>query len=286
MRYFLLILVGFLSLSQTGLADDSLKVWAFNLRYASNSKPNAWPDRLPVMANLIKKNNPDIIGTQEGKFYQLKELNKQISQYTWFGTGRDGGSRGEFMAIFYKANRFDIMKYDHFWLSDTPDVIASATWGHSNRRMVTWILFRDKKTNKQFYFWNTHFDHRGSTARLESGRLIKRVVMDQPAEIPAVVMGDFNCLQKSPPYLALIDKKLMTDARLLSKQKVVGPDSTWNGFRAIASGRIIDHIFVRGQIEIEQLSTLDPKTSQGRYASDHLPVQIVVHWDQSDVNKN
>ena len=113
MRLFLLVLLGFLSLGQTVLADDSFKVWAFNLRYASNSKPNAWPDRLPVMANLINEKNPDIIGTQEGKFYQLKELNKKIPEYTWFGTGRDGGSRGEFMAIFYKANRFDIMKYDH-----------------------------------------------------------------------------------------------------------------------------------------------------------------------------
>ena len=77
MRLFLLVLLGFLSLGQTVLADDSFKVWAFNLRYASNSKPNAWPDRLPVMANLINEKNPDIIGTQEGKFYQLKELNKK-----------------------------------------------------------------------------------------------------------------------------------------------------------------------------------------------------------------
>ena len=122
-------------------ADDSLKVMTFNLRYASNSKPNAWPDRLPHMADIIKKSNPDIFGTQEGKFYQLKELNAKIPGYTWFGTGRDGGSRGEFMAIFYKPDRFDILEYDHFWLSDTPNVIASTTWGHSNRRMVTWIRF-------------------------------------------------------------------------------------------------------------------------------------------------
>ena len=90
----LLSIVGVLFLQPSSSADESLKGMTYNLRYASNSKPNAWPDRLPVMGELINKTDPDIIGTQEGKFYQLKELNKKIPQYTWFGTGRDGGSRG------------------------------------------------------------------------------------------------------------------------------------------------------------------------------------------------
>ena len=107
------------------IADDSLKVMSYNIRYASNSKPNAWPDRLPVLAELIKQNNPDIIGTQEGKYYQLKELNAKIPGYRWLGIGRSGGSRGEFMAIFCKPESFEVLEFDHFWLSDTPNVIAS-----------------------------------------------------------------------------------------------------------------------------------------------------------------
>ena len=79
-------MVGALFLQPSLSADESLKVMTFNLRYASNSKPNAWPDRLPHMADIIKKTNPDIFGTQEGKFYQLKELNAKIPGYTWFGT--------------------------------------------------------------------------------------------------------------------------------------------------------------------------------------------------------
>ena len=97
-------------------------------------------------------------------------------------------------------------------------------------------------------------------------------------------MGDFNCLPGSPPYLALVEDGALTDARLASKDEFVGPKSTWNGFRGLAAGRIIDHIFVRGPIMIEQFSILDPKTSQGRYASDHLPIRIVAR-KPSDVNK-
>ncbi len=277
MRYFLLILVGFLSLSQTGLADDSLKVWAFNLRYASNSKPNAWPDRLPVMANLIKKNNPDIIGTQEGKFYQLKELNKQIPQYTWFGTGRDGGSRGEFMAIFYKANRFDIMKYDHFWLSDTPDVIASATWGHSNKRMVTWILFRDKKTNKQFYFWNTHFDHRVQPAREKSAMLVNKKVSELKTKLPVILVGDFNATAKlNKVYNILVNDGGFTDT-LLSAKKVINSEwNTINGFRPTQKGtRRIDWVLSKGPIKTSEAEIVLFDNNK-QYPSDHQPVSATI----------
>ena len=115
MRVLFISLIALILSECTLKADESLKVMTFNLRYASNSKPNAWPDRLPVMAEVISKTNPDIIGTQEGKFYQLKELNKEIPNYTWFGTGRDGGSRGEFMAIFYNFYHFRIGSVNGFF---------------------------------------------------------------------------------------------------------------------------------------------------------------------------
>ena len=262
------------------------KLMTYNIRYDNpRDGKDVWANRVDAVVDLISKQ--DLIGLQEVTAGQLKTLIQRLPEFDFYGVGRDDGrSRGEHAPVFFRKSRFELLEQRTFWLSARPKQIGVAGWDAALPRTCTWVLVKDKVAGKKMWVANTHFDHRGSTARLESGRLIKRVVMDQPAEIPVVVMGDFNCLQKSPPYLALIDKKLMTDARLLSKQKIVGPDSTWNGFRAIASGRIIDHIFVRGQIEIEQLSTLDPKTSQGRYASDHLPVLIVVKWGQSNVNKN
>jgi hypothetical protein len=82
--------------------------------------------------------------------------------------------RGEFMAIFYRRNRFEPLEYEHFWLSDTPDVIASSTWGNGVRRMVTWAKFRDRTTGREFYFWNTHLDHEVQFAREKSAELIRQ----------------------------------------------------------------------------------------------------------------
>src|SRR5687768_5268874 len=131
-----------------------LCVMTFNLRYASDKQPHAWPTRRPIMAECIRNSSPDLIGTQEGLFQQLKDIAADLPAYSWIGLGRDGGSRGEFMAVFYKKDRFEPLEFDHFWLSDTPTVMGSTTWGNTNRRMVTWVRFKDLQTNKQFYFFN------------------------------------------------------------------------------------------------------------------------------------
>ena len=136
--------------------------------------------------------SPDLIGTQEGLYQQLKDLAADLPQYEWIGLGRDGGSRGEFMAVFYRKDRFEPLEYDHFWLSDTPEVIASSTWGNTNRRMVTWARFRDRKTGQEFYFWNTHLDHALQPAREKAALLINQRIHALKTSLPILLVGDFN----------------------------------------------------------------------------------------------
>jgi len=265
---------------------DNFKLMTYNIRYDNpRDGQDVWANRVDAVVDLIARQ--DVVGLQEVTAGQLKTLVARVPGFEFYGVGRDDGrSRGEHAPIGFRKSRFEALEQGTFWLSTRPTEVGVAGWDASLPRTCTWVLLKDRATGGNLWVANTHFDHRGQTARLESSRLIKRVVMDQPKKSSIVVMGDFNCLQKSPPYLELVDDKLLTDARLLGKEKAVGPSSTWNGFRSIAHGRILDHIFVRGQIEIEQLSTLDPKTSAGRYASDHLPVQVIMNWHKSDVKKN
>lgn len=141
------------------------KVMTYNLKYASPNPPNAWLQRRPVMVELIRQQAPDVIGTQEGLYQQLKDLASDLSEYAWIGLGRDGGSRGEFMAVFYRHDRLEPVEFDHFWLSDTPEAIGSTTWGNKTRRMATWVKFHDRQIDKPFYFFNTHFDNQVEVAR-------------------------------------------------------------------------------------------------------------------------
>ncbi|MAI73007.1 MAG: endonuclease [Rhodopirellula sp.] len=267
-------------------SSDVFKLMTFNIRYDNvRDGKNAWNNRVDAVVDLLSKQ--DLIGLQEVTAGQLKTLVERLPEFEFYGVGRDDGrSRGEHAPIGIRRTRFAAMERETFWLSNDPKQVGVAGWDASLPRTCTWMLVKDRCTGKKVWVANTHFDHRGSISRIESARLIKRVVSEQPVAIPCVLMGDFNCLQKSPPYLVLVGDQLLTDARVLSKQTVFGPESTWNGFREIATGRIIDHIFVRGPVRVEQLSTLDPRTSAGRYASDHLPVQVVLSWTQSDATEN
>ncbi|HEX7861305.1 MAG TPA: endonuclease/exonuclease/phosphatase family protein [Verrucomicrobiae bacterium] len=252
---------------------ETLRVMTYNIRYASTNKPNAWADRRPIMKECLTKADPDIFGTQEGVYYQLRELESDIPQYRWIGTGRDGGSRGEFMAIFYRHERFEPLEYDHFWLSDTPEVIGSTTWGNSNRRMVTWIRFKDKKSDAEFYIVNTHFDHQIQLAREKAAELLLTRVKRLKENLPLFVLGDFNAKGGvNKAYKILTTDDWLTDTWNTAKEKRGEVVATFNNFeKAIPGDNRIDWILTRN---VDAPAWIEINTCQkdGQYPSDHFPV--------------
>jgi endonuclease/exonuclease/phosphatase family metal-dependent hydrolase len=152
--------------------SGSLRVMTFNLRYAHREPPDLWPDRRPVVREIVQRWSPDVVGTQEGEYHQLLDMGLDLPAYDWLGLGREGGSQGEFMAIFYLRDRFVPIEFDHFWLSSTPRVIGSRTWGNRDPRMVTWARFRDAQLGGEFYVLNTHLDHEVEESRQRSAERI------------------------------------------------------------------------------------------------------------------
>ena len=252
--------------------EASLCVMTFNLRYASDRPPNAWPQRRPVMKELIQRTDPDLIGTQEGLYQQIKDIHSDLPMYDWIGLGREGGSRGEFMAVFYKKDRFEPVEFDHFWLSDTPDVIGSTTWGNKNRRMVTWVRFEDRSSKQQFYFFNTHFDHETPPAREKSAELIVKRIDELKTKLPVILVGDFNApAQKSKPYETITAAGL-ADAYLAAKQRRGDDVGTFHNYRpATPGGPRIDWILTRGDVTVDAAETVT-FSKDDQFPSDHFPV--------------
>ncbi|MFP4499483.1 MAG: endonuclease/exonuclease/phosphatase family protein [Candidatus Hydrogenedentota bacterium] len=261
---------------------DSLCVMSYNIKNLHAPPPNDWPARLPKMTTVIEKHDPAIVGLQEAFYTQVKDLLGAMPAYDWIGLGRDGGSRGEFMAVLYKKDTLEPVEFGHFWLSDTPNVIASATWGHSNRRMVTWVLFKEKASGKIFYLLNTHFDHRVRDARRKAALLIRKNVMLLPETVPLILMGDFNAIAEgSDPYTILTEETGLTDAWLAADKRTGEGLNTFNGFRAgkHEGDRRIDWILHRGPITAESAST-DDYNEDGLYPSDHFPVTACFTWKE------
>ncbi len=246
----------------------------FNVRYAHATPPNRWPDRRPAVRDMLVRQAPDVIGTQEALYPQLVDIAADLPGFQWIGLGREGGSRGEFMAVFYRTGRLDPLAYDHFWLSDTPEVIGSATWGNRVRRMVTWVRFRDRATGREFYLVNTHFDHETPEARRRSAELVLHRVRALEPALPVVLTGDFNASAPSDTVYRL----LTAPGALVDTWRAAGhgepPIGTFHGFGGLAragGGARIDWILTRGAVAtLESAIVTDSLGAQ--YPSDHFPV--------------
>jgi endonuclease/exonuclease/phosphatase family metal-dependent hydrolase len=251
----------------------ALRVMTFNLRFASDTPPNAWPARRPVMKHAIEQAAPDVFGTQEGLYLQLRDMAADLPDYEWIGLGRAGGSHDEFAAIFFRRDRFSPLEYDHFWLSDTPDVIGSITWGHRFRRMVTWVRLQDRKTGRVFVIWNTHFDHEVEAARQKSAELIRSRMQAAAQGAPALLVGDFNCAAgTSPAFKILTQDAALVEAWQAAEQRVGGDLNTFHDYKEpLHEGERIDWILVPHGTSVKraEISTYHEGT---QYPSDHFPV--------------
>ena len=255
--------------------NPPLCVMTYNLRYASATGPNAWPQRRPIMRELLTNVAPDLIGTQEGLHAQLQDLASDLPDYAWTGVGRDDGkTKGEFMAVFYRRDRLEALATNHFWLSDTPETPGSKTWGNHFPRMVTWLKFRDRITGGEFFLCNTHFDHEVQRAREESASLIQRRIAALETRLPVLLIGDFNAdATVNQAYKHLTADGFLADAWLTARERKGDGIGTFNDFRPglPQNSERIDWILTRGDVTAERAEIL-PFSRAGQYPSDHFPV--------------
>ncbi|MEX0773285.1 MAG: endonuclease/exonuclease/phosphatase family protein [Balneolales bacterium] len=257
------------------IKSPQITVMSYNIRYDTPSDGiNAWPHRKDKVAEMIgQKYQSDIVGLQEALKSQIDELEEQLPEFAWVGMGRaDGKDAGEFSPIFYKKDRFEVLEDNTFWLSETPDVPGSVSWDSAITRVVTWARFREKNTDLEFIVFNTHFDHRGEQARIESARMLVSRVSEVPENIPVIITGDLNVPESSEVYDVLTGAPGLMDARYASQTEHEGPTATFNSWDELRPpGSRIDYILVRGGVGVLNHRFLDDRYD-GRFPSDHLPV--------------
>lgn len=283
-----LLIFPLLAPPQTVLPDDggTIRVMSFNVRYNNPGDGiNAWPHRFTRVAEMMGElYQADIVGLQEVLRGQVEDLVRHLPEFDWVGVGRDDGwKEGEFSPIFYRRDRLELLQVNTFWLSETPEIPGSKSWDAAITRIVTWGRFRDKRSGKGFYFFNTHFDHRGVQARLESARLLRERLTRVSDGVPVILTGDMNLRESSTGYRLLVEdrsglRKLL-DARYVSEAAHQGPTATtsnWVELRAPESR--IDYILVSPEFRVKSHTILDDRFD-GRYPSDHLPVLAEVALD-------
>ena len=286
----------------SGTLCQATIVGSFNIRYdnpkdASNG--DGWQERAPVIASLIRFHRFDVLGIQEAYAHQVDKLQSLLPAYAHTGCGRDDGkSAGEFAAIFYRKERYALKNSGTFWLSQTPEM-PSVGWDAKLMRICTWVELEDIKNQETLFVFNTHFDHQGTVARLESARLILKSIRAIAADQPLVLVGDFNVDQNSEGYKIIQEATFLDDAFETAEEKY-DLNGTMNGFKVNAyTDRRIDHIFHSPAFKVlrygvltdsyrapskqveasESSSTAFPKelkfkNYEARLPSDHFPILV------------
>ncbi|MFD0795639.1 endonuclease/exonuclease/phosphatase family protein [Mucilaginibacter litoreus] len=245
----------------------------FNLRFDNpRDTGNLWVKRAPVAAALIRFHDFDILGTQEGLKNQLDDLSNALPEYERYGLGRDDGKDGgEHSAIFFKKDRFQVLKKGDFWLSETPDKPGLGWDATCCNRICSWVYLLDKQSKKKFYFFNAHFDHQGKIAREESGKLILQKIKEIAGNEKAIFTGDLNGDHNSTWYQRLATSGYLTDTYTLAKAPYIF-NASFNSFgRALNKDGIIDHVFITGKADVKRWGILTD-SYRGKFPSDHFPV--------------
>ncbi len=275
----LLLLAVVISITAAAKKNSTTDIrWCtFNIRYFTERdipKGVGWDVRKDLACQWVRDNNIDVVGMQEVTHRQLVDILDRLPEYDYVGVGRaDGKQGGEYTPVFFRKDKYKALARGNFWLSETPDVPGSKGWDADQERVASWVKLKDIKTGTVFMAVNTHFDHIGKTARVESARLIMKMIQKIVGKKPAIVTGDFNVTEESPAYATMVGSPfVMRDAYKMSPHHE-GVRYTYHGFSQIAPDKVskIDFIFVTPQVRV--LGTGIAKDNPDATMSDHNP-----HW--------
>lgn len=251
-----------------------LKIMSFNVRYDTpRDSMNNWQYRKEEAGKMLNYYAPDIVGMQEVLHNQLEDIKSYLPQYTALGVGReDGREKGEFNPLFFKTDRFELVKSGNFSLSETPEVIGVRGWDAVCKRIATWAVLKDKASGIEFMALNTHLDHKGETARKESARLLVNQLVTLAETRPFVMTGDFNTTPDSAIIGLLTEEGKVKNAKS-EAALVYGPEWTFHDFGRLSlpERMWIDYIFISPGIQVKTFRNITdvPDTV---FLSDHNPV--------------
>jgi endonuclease/exonuclease/phosphatase family metal-dependent hydrolase len=250
--------------------EEGIRLMTFNIRYGSaDDGPNSWPNRRDLVADLIRREAPDVLAIQEGLAFQLEELSGVLEDYRKLGQHRAGDLEGEFSGLYVRMRRIEVLDWGELWLSSTPDLVGSVGWDAALPRMAVWADVRTMAGGETLRVYGTHYDHRGAQARSESSHLLLKHAADG---LPDVFMGDFNATEEAEPIARFLDRGFRSAVLAQNPDVEIG---TFNGFRDPTGGRRIDHILVGPEFRIE-VAEIIPAPDGGPWPSDHYPVTALI----------
>ena len=251
------------------------KIMTSNIRVCSAPDTHyCWNNRRAACIDVIHRYAPDLIGFQEMRIEQFRDLHTAFPEYATFGT-IDEENGHPLNQIFYRNDRYRLVEGKSYWLSETPDVLGSKSWASDCVRFANAILLEDQITGDCFRFVNTHLDHISQLAREKQAEVINREISQYPATLPHILSGDMNCDIINPAMQRLLGGGWKESYQVV--HKVEEPGFTYHDFIGPAFDNSVfgkmDFIFYRGGISPKD-ATIIKDSVNGMFPSDHYFVTM------------
>jgi endonuclease/exonuclease/phosphatase family metal-dependent hydrolase len=236
-------------------------------------RADRWEHRRPALEALLDTERPGILGLQEVLPSQSAEIAAMLGdRYDSSGGGRDSHGGGERLELHVDAQRFRILESRTRWLSATPDVRGSRSFGNLLPRILLESVVQDR-AGARWTILVTHLDHLSERSRRSSARLLADAARRLPG--PVAVLGDFNTDAHSATHALLTEGRLV-DAVDVAEHR---PNPDWGSFSHYrpprVGGRRLDWILVDRDTTV-LTAGVNPARFDRIAASDHDPVQARV----------
>lgn len=288
---FLVTYLGMTSWGNPGLADDlKVKAMSFNIRLSkARDGRNGWHGRADMVRGVIDRHRPDFVGVQEAWPDQIEYLQEALPGHGHLARSREADAKqGEAVPLLYDRNRWELDASQHgtFWLSDTPDLPGSKSWGNFLPRVATWARFIEKQSGRGVYVFNLHLDPFSDRSRVRSAALIAERITERCNPEPVIVMGDLNAGENGSAIRYFKGQIPGNGTPLVDTFRQLHPGAsagTFHAFTGISLGRKIDYVFTLPDAKVLDAKVLRDNVG-GRYPSDHFPVLAELAFPERDPN--
>ena len=247
-------------------SEDALRIMSFNIR-CTNVGRDTWEDRIGIVTDTMVNSKADSIGVQEATPEWMATLKETLTDYDYVGVARDDGkNQGEYSAVFYLKDKYNLVDSGNFWLSETPEK-PSFGWDAACIRICTWAVLENKETKEQYVHVNSHFDHEGIKAREESVKMILAHI-EEYKDLPVVFTADMNVVEGSDNYVQFT--KVLHDTKYQAKYTM--DYLTYHDTKPSKhEDEIIDYVMVNDNFNALTYKVVTAGVDE-RYVSDHFPV--------------
>ncbi len=282
------------SISLMTAPTGALRVMFYNL-YGYSNAGGPLDLRQNLQIDMIKSYAPDVIGFQE---YVKASHDSMTAKLTALGyaevpSTRNSSDKVNDTPIFYKSSEVTLEASGYFLY--TEDRGISQACNNNYTKSLSWAVFTEKESGKQFTVVNTHLmynadenddgtkeDH--TLARQENVKeLLDQIgnIPSQYASLPIILGGDLNCSYTTAPFNDLVSGGFtwMKNAPNVSYdsygygKEIATYSTTDKIYTEIATppttGYGIDHALYSGNVTVKNYLTVTDRIAC--IASDHCP---------------